>query len=119
MPDELARLAASLTGSAAILIVAILIRVRKPARLVKGVDGARVRDIEVLGQFVSLIMSIMGTLLAAHGALVLALHDDKASRNIAAMVFFVLMAMLILAHSSAGSVTTTSRANLIDDKHGR
>jgi hypothetical protein len=96
MSDELAQLVISLIGAALILTIAILIRVRGPVGLVKGVDFTRVSDLDGLAMFASLVMSGMGALIAAHGAMVYAFHADRSARNIGSIVFVALMAVLAI-----------------------
>ena len=97
MSDELTTLVISLLGSGLILAIAMLIRVRGPVGLIKGVDWTRVSDAQGLGQYVSMIMTIMGALIAAHGALIYGFHGDKAARNAGSVIFVALMAICALA----------------------
>ena len=97
MSDALTALVASLLIGSLLLVIAMVIRLRGPEGLVKGVDWARVSDIEGFGQFVSLMMTLMAALVAAHGVALYALHGEPALRNIASIVFVALIALLTLA----------------------
>lgn len=97
MSDQIVGLVVSLAAATLIFVVSILIRVRGPVGLVKNVDWSRVSDPQGLGQFVSLMMSLMAALIAAHGVLLYAFHGDHALRNIGSVAFVILMALCALA----------------------
>jgi hypothetical protein len=97
MSDELTTLIVSLVMGMLVFGIAMLIRIRGPVGLVKQVDWSRVSDPQGLGQFVSLILTLMSALIAAHGALIYAFHADRSSRNIGTVVFVVLITALVLA----------------------
>jgi len=97
MPDHIAGLVGSLVAATLIFVISVLIRVRGPVGLVKNVDWNRVSDTQGLGQFVSLIMSLMAALIAAHGVMLYAFHGDRALRNIGTVAFVILIALCTLA----------------------
>ncbi len=97
MSDQVAGLVISLVASALILTIATLIRVRGPEGLVRHVDWNRVSDPQALGHYLSLIMSLMGCLIAAHGVMRYAFQGSHEMRNIGSIVFVILMALLALA----------------------
>src|SRR5215470_5441767 len=97
MSDQTAGLIISLVFAALLFGVAVAIRVRGPVGLVRNVDWTRVSDPHGLGTFVAMIMTIMSALLAGHGVLLYALHDDPATRNVVSVVFVTLIALSLLA----------------------
>ena len=97
MSDQTAGLIVSLVIAALLFVVAITIRVRGPVGLVRNVDWSRVSDPHGLGTFVAMIMTIMSALIAGHGVLLYALHDDRATRNVVSVVFVILIALSVLA----------------------
>ncbi|HEY8011894.1 MAG TPA: hypothetical protein VIE67_12950 [Rudaea sp.] len=97
MSAQLIGLVVSLVGGGLILTIAILIRIRGPFGLVKNVDWERVSDPQALGDYVSLIMTLMGAVVASYGVLSYAFHGDMQSRKIGHFVFVVLMIIFGLA----------------------
>ncbi|MFT3792790.1 MAG: hypothetical protein QM741_17350 [Rudaea sp.] len=97
MSDQLAALVIHLLAAGLILVTALLIRVRGPTGLVKGVDWTRVGDPQGLGQYVSTIMIIIGALIIGHGVLIYAYQGDKGARDILSVGFAALMVTLSLA----------------------
>jgi hypothetical protein len=97
MSDELVGLVVSLVAGAVVFTIAQLIRVRGPVGLVKNVDWSRVSDPQALGHYVSLMMTLMGALIAAHGVALYAFRTDHATRNLFTTGFVVLIAVLTLA----------------------
>ncbi len=97
MSDGLTALVACLVTGTIVFVVAMLIRVRGPERLVKGVDLARVSDIDGLGQFVSLMMTILAALIAAQGVVLYVFHDDPTLRKTGSIVSVALIALTTLA----------------------
>jgi uncharacterized membrane protein YeaQ/YmgE (transglycosylase-associated protein family) len=95
--DEVTHLIVSFVAAVWMFIMAILIRVRGPAGLVKNVDWSRVSDPLALGHFVSLILGAIGALIAAHGVTLYAFHAIPALRNMSTVVFIVLVCALTLA----------------------
>jgi len=96
MSDALTGLVASLITGALLFAIAMRIRFRGPEGLVKGVDWTRVSDSDGLGQFVSLVMTLMAALVAGHGVALYEFHDEPELRNIASIVFVALIAVLTL-----------------------
>ncbi|MEP6939703.1 MAG: hypothetical protein ABI846_08060 [Rudaea sp.] len=97
MSDLSIALVASLVVATLLFAIAIAIPVRGPAGLVKNVDWRRVSDPQGLGEFASLVMTLMSAMIAAHGVALYAFAADRAARNVAVVAFVVLIAILTLA----------------------
>lgn len=97
MSAQLTGLVVSLLAGGLILAIAILIRVRGPFGLVKNIDWERVSDPQALGDYVSLIMTLMGSVVASYGVLSYAFHGDMRSHKIGHFVFVILIITLAFA----------------------
>jgi hypothetical protein len=97
MSNQLAGLIICLAVAALLFAVAILIRIRGPRGLVNGVDWSSVSDAEGLGQFVSLMLSVIGALSAGFGVVLYALGANRQWINIAGVIFTVLVLVVAFA----------------------
>ena len=97
MSDDLSGLVISLVVAVMLLTIAALIRVRGPMGFVKNIDWNRVSDPHGLGQFVSLVLVLMGALIAAHGVVLYAFRADHALRNACSVVFVILICLATIA----------------------
>ena len=97
MSAPLTGLVVSVIAAAALFAIALLIRIRGPVGLVKNVDWSRVSDRDGFGQYASLVMICMSSLVAAHGFLLYAFAADHPIRSAGSIVFVVLMALLAVA----------------------
>lgn len=75
--DPLAGLVACLVAAAALLGIAVFIRIRGPVGLVNGIDWRRVSDVRGLGEFVSLMLLGIGAIVAANGVALYAFRFDS------------------------------------------
>ena len=96
MSDELTGLIVSLVVGALVLAIALLIRIRGPVGLLKNIDWDRVSDPQHLGQFASLILTLIGAAIAAHGIFLFTLHGNASLRNTGTIVFVVVISVLAL-----------------------
>lgn len=97
MTDKLTELIVASATGIVMLILAIVIRVRGPRGLVHGVDWERVSDVQGLGQFVSMMVSVLAALIVAHGIALYAFFQDDSKRNIATVVFVVCICLIVFA----------------------
>ena len=97
MSYELAGLMISLIAAALILTIAMLIRMRGPVGFVKNIDWNRVSDPHGLGHFASLVLSLMGALIASHGVTLYAFRADYPLRNWCTVAFVTLICLATLA----------------------
>ena len=97
MSSEFAGLAISAVVGAVLFVIAVLIRVRGPIGLVKNVDWSRVSDPHALGHYVSLMMSVLSTLIVAHGVVLYELRFNPGLRNAFSTVFVTCVCVLTLA----------------------
>lgn len=97
MSNALAGLVFSLMVAALLLTIAALIRVRGPVGLVKNIDWNRVSDPHGLGHFVSLLLNMMGALVASYGVTLYAFRADHVLRNACTVVFVTLICLVMLA----------------------
>ncbi len=93
--DEVSTLFVSLVAAMSLFGISILVHVRGPVGIIKNIDWNRVSDMQGLGHYVGLIMSIMGALVAAHGVWLYTFQGD--ARVVGTTVFTVLMVLLALA----------------------
>ena len=91
MSDQLAGLLICLAVAVLLFAIAILIRIRGPRGLVNGVDWNSVSDAEGLGQFVSLMLAVIGALTMGFGATLYVLGANHQWINIIGVTFAVLV----------------------------
>ncbi len=94
MTEPLNGLIACLGGGAVTLVIAAVVRVRGPRGLVNGVDWNRVSDVQGLGQFVSMLLTVIGTLVIAEGVILFVWEADFVLRDVLAAIVTVLIVCL-------------------------
>lgn len=97
MADDIAVLIVTLAMGAVPFLIAVLIRMRGPHGIIKGVDWQRVSDPHALGQFIAALNTVIGALIAMLGVTLFALRDATSLREAVAASFLIAIGLCAAA----------------------